>query len=99
MITVKKGDVCRLRDGRVVFVTDASDTSPDAYRVYNFRVGRNATGQAWAEEYVISEMPAETILVGNPVSAGMVVDENVSIITDWSEVVEVIRDQRVRYDN
>ena len=89
---VNKGDVVKLRDGRTVFVTDAADSDPDAYRWYSYRLGRDEEGNPIEQEYVAAEMPMESIFVGQLVEAGLVVnlDENATVVSDMSEVVSIL---------
>lgn len=88
---VKSGDVVKLRDGRTVFVTDAADSDPDAYRWYSYRLGRDEDGNPIEEEYVADELPMESIFVGHPVDAvGLTVNEEVSVVSDMSEVVSIL---------
>jgi hypothetical protein len=90
MITVRKGDVAEMRDGRTILVTDAADQHPDAYRVYSYKVGRREDGTVFDEEYIVSEMPKETIFMGHPVGAGLAADTDVTIVSDMSEVVSIL---------
>lgn len=75
---VRVGDTVRMRDGRIVHVTDAADQDPDAYRVYD-----EHTYKTTGEWKVNAEMPMETIFMGNTPSGGRVV-------SDMSEVVAIL---------
>lgn len=87
---VKKGDVAVLRDGRTVFVTDAADSDPEAYRWYSYRIGRDEEGNAFEQEYVADELAMESIFVGHPVNEGLTINEDLTVVSDMSEVVSVL---------
>lgn len=81
---VKSGEIATLRDGRKVFVTDAADQDPDAYRLYDKDHYEN-TG----EFKINAEMPVETIFVGvlwDDRPYGWSKDSTV-VVSDMSEVV------------
>jgi hypothetical protein len=88
IMQVKAGDLVRLRDGRTVYVTDAADPDPDAYRVYSI--------DAYTEDgslVVKGELPVETIFVGqlyDPKPRGWSKGEPVTVVSDMSEVVSII---------
>jgi hypothetical protein len=95
MITVKRGDVVQVRGERdLILVTDAADQDPDAYRTYSFILGRDETGQVFEQEFVSSEMPVETIFMGNPCSRVGAEDyyplSDRVVVTDMSEVISVL---------
>jgi hypothetical protein len=71
---VQAGDIVRLRDGRIVSVTEASDTHPDAWRTYS-----KSAYDRDESLVVTSEVPAETILVGKDAQGN-------TVVTDFSEV-------------
>jgi hypothetical protein len=73
------GDTVEMRDGRMVYVTDAADTQPDAWRTYS-RSDYDRDGSF----VVTSQMPAETIFVGHVEG-----NENATVVSDMSEVVHV----------
>lgn len=75
---VKSGDRVKLRDGRIVDVTDAADAHPDAWRTYD----RHAY-ETRGEWVVTSEMPPETIFVGRTENGG-------TVVSDMSEVVSIL---------
>lgn len=98
MISVKKGDVVAMRDGRCIQVTEAADQDPDAYRWYSYRLGRREDGTVFDEEYVAAELPVETIFMGYAVHPELLSDPNLGepgyepkiIVSDMSEVVSII---------
>jgi len=79
---VRVGDRVRMRDGRVVDVTDAADQDADAWRTYSVK-GIFNDGEWDAEEYISSESPAETIFVGTDANGG-------TVVSDMSEVVSIL---------
>lgn len=85
---VKVGDTVKMRDGRVVLVTDAADSHPDAWRTYSY--------QDWVESGVAtitSEVRPETIFVGSLVDArtrGWSKRGPVTVVSDMSEVAEIL---------
>lgn len=90
---VKEGQVVALRDGRCIYVTNATDQDPEAYAVYSI--------DAYAENgsYIIKEqLPVETIFMGYQVHPELRSDPNLGepgyepriIVSDMSEVVSII---------
>lgn len=75
---VRTGDRVKMRDGRIVDVTDAADNHPDAWRTYD-KYAYETKGQ-WI---VTSEMPRETIFVGIDTNGG-------NVVSDMSEVVSIL---------
>ena len=73
---IKRGDIVTLRDGRVVYVTDAADQDPDAWRLYDWPYYQR-TGKF----RIVHEDKPETILIGTLRSNGR------TVVTDFSEVV------------
>jgi len=88
---VRNGDLVVLRDKRIVLVTDAADSHPDAWRTYD-KYAYEARGE-WV---VNSEMPAETIFVGKQVFFGEgnggtdAMTTGGTVVSDMSEVVSII---------
>lgn len=82
------GNVVHLRDGRWVWVSDSSDTDPDAWRTYD-KSHYERTG----EFKVTSENPPETILIGTRVFDAFTSGAHFggTVVTDWSEVKHVVK--------
>ena len=84
---VKRGDVVRLRDGRLVVVEDAADQDPDAYRLYD-EVYYERTGKFKVND----EMPVETIFMGDEVKwlgPNFLSSTGRYVVSDMSEVVSI----------
>lgn len=84
---VRCGDTVKLRDGRIVEVTDAADNDPEAYRTY--REGPDG------EPVLVSELPVETIFVGrqkltNKVGPLVVKTYGPTVVSDMCEVVSIL---------
>ena len=88
---VRVGDRVRMRDGRVVDVTDAADQDADAWRTYSVK-GIFNDGEWDAEEYISSESPAETIFVGTEVRYAEKGEAKGggTVVSDMSEVVSIL---------
>lgn len=76
----RAGDRVKLRDGRVVSVTDAADAHPDAWRTYS-----RADWERDGTETITSTITPETIFVGTEVPNGA------TVVSDMSEIVSVLR--------
>jgi hypothetical protein len=73
------GDLVKLRDGRVVSVTDAADPHPDAWRTYS-----KADWDRDGTETITSTITPETIFVGTDILSGA------KVVSDMSEVVRIV---------
>ena len=84
---VKENDIVAMKDGRCIYVTDASDQDPDAYRWYDE-----------GGSIINAELPVETIFMGYQVHPEFLTDPNFGepgyepkiIVSDMSEVVSII---------
>lgn len=84
---VKENDIVAMRDGRCIYVTQASDQDPDAYRWYDE-----------GGSIINAELPVETIFMGYQVHPELLMDPNLGepgyepkiIVSDMSEVLSII---------
>jgi len=96
IMQVKNGQTVKMRDGRIVIVTDAAEPGP-------YETIDRAAYLEQGREVITSSMPGETIFVGSLATVGyehnpnggygkMVwAPTNQTVVSDMSEVVSIFR--------